>query len=73
MPGQYPITKFKAIDTLMNMGQLLYSQQLKEQLINIEATAKELAKEDPTKSTEQFRAEIDFIVTLLKEARLMVD
>lgn len=57
----------------MNMGQLLYSQQLKEQLINIEATAKELAKEDPTKSAEQFRAEIDFIVTLLKEARLMVD
>lgn len=57
----------------MIMGQLLYSQQLKEQLINIEATAKELAKEDPAKSTEQFRAEIDFIVTLLKEAQQMVD
>jgi hypothetical protein len=57
----------------MIMGQLLYSQQLKEQLKNIEATAKELAKEDPDKSAEQFRAEIDFIVTLLKEAQLMVD
>lgn len=57
----------------MIMGQLLYSQKLKEQLKDIEATAKELAKEDPGKSTEQFRAEIDFIVALLKEAHLMVD
>jgi hypothetical protein len=57
----------------MIMGQLLYSQQLKEQLKNIEDTAKELAKEDPEKSAEQFRAEIDFIVALLKEAQLMVD
>jgi hypothetical protein len=57
----------------MIMGQILYSQQLKEHLQNIEATAKELAKEDPAKSAEQFQAEIEFIVVLLNEAHGMVN